>query len=179
MCVWVLHLGLAMIPGAKTWAPLSTALPHWAPTTTSELSCFTGLRTQEKGRSHTSTSASSGARRLWLGTESLDSGDTTYPGMHRQLFTTTFKLFLFDIRCVMLCFYIYTPDNKMSVCRYLLCWCCIFFPIYLGSGCSLSGTWQMRSATCFLPSSRHEIPCGFCPQETPVQRSHTQLQFRF
>lgn len=54
-----------------------------------------------------------------------------------------------------------------------------FFPIYLGSGCSLSGTWQMRSATCFLPSSRHEIPCGFCPQETPVQRSHTQLQFRF
>ena len=53
MCVWVLHLGLATIPGAKPWAPLSTALPHWAPTTTSELSCFTGLRTQETERSHT------------------------------------------------------------------------------------------------------------------------------
>lgn len=151
MCVWVLHLGLAMIPGAKTWAPLSTALPHWAPTTTSELSCFTGLRTQEKGRSHTSTSASSGARRLWLGTESLDSGDTTYPGMHRQLFTTTFKLFLFDIRCVMLCFYIYTPDNKMSVCRYLLCWCCIFFSHLFGI--RMLFEWNLANEKCYVFSS--------------------------
>lgn len=52
----VLRLGLAMIPGTKTWAPLRTALPHWAPTTTSELSCITSLRTREKRRRHTSVS---------------------------------------------------------------------------------------------------------------------------
>lgn len=53
--LWVLHFGLAMIPGAKTWAPLKTALPHWAPTTTSELSCFTGLRIWEKGKGQCDT----------------------------------------------------------------------------------------------------------------------------
>ena len=39
-------MGVATIPGAKTCAPLNTAEPHWAPTTTSDLS---GARDLEGG----------------------------------------------------------------------------------------------------------------------------------
>lgn len=148
MCVWVLHLGLATIPGAKTWAPLSTALPHWAPTTTSELSCFTGLRTQETERSHTlhpphrTPWDCNLARRVWILETQHILACTDY----------NYSQLLLNYSCLTLGVFLYIHLTIKCKCANLFCGFTVFFFSHL-FGIEMLSELNLANETCYVFSS--------------------------